>query len=191
VELHRRAGPFTLVPLKGDRSSLVWVERKAQAERLLALPDADFAAEVEAVSRGWLGRVSDMVPRAGFPLSSLSAREYAGPRVALVGEAAHVNPPIGAQGLNLGFRDAAEIVRLVAQAHAAGEDIGGAGLLSGYTAARRGDILSRTVGVDILNRSLLSDLLPLQVGRGLGLYALGKAGPLRRAFMRRGIAPAR
>jgi 2-octaprenyl-6-methoxyphenol hydroxylase len=108
----------------------------------------------------------------------------------LVGEAAHVTPPIGAQGLNLGFRDVAEIVRLAGDAQAAGRDIGGAEMLSAYTAARRGDIMSRTFGVDILNRSLLSGFLPLQLGRGAGLYALAQWGPLRRAFMRRGIAPA-
>jgi 2-octaprenyl-6-methoxyphenol hydroxylase len=116
-------------------------------------------------------------------------REYGGSRVALVGEAAHAVPPIGAQGLNLGFRDVEALSALLAAAKRQGDDTGGDKLLRDYTAARRGDIVSRTFGADVLNRSLLSGFLPLQAARGLGLYALGAIGPLRRAFMRRGIAP--
>ncbi len=136
-----------------------------------------------------LGRVSDVSERARFPLSSLAVREYGRTRVALVGEAAHVTPPIGAQGLNLGFRDVEALLGLLAAAKEKKEDLGSDELLRSYSAARRGDIMSRTVGADILNRSLLSDILPLQAARGLGLYALGSIGPLRRAFMRRGMAP--
>jgi len=107
----------------------------------------------------------------------------------LLGEAAHILPPIGAQGLNLGFRDVETLLELLAAAKEKREDIGSGDLLRAYSAARRGDVMSRTVGTDILNRSLLSDFLPLQAARGLGLYALGSIGPLRRAFMRRGMAP--
>lgn len=191
IEIHRAAGPFTLVPLPGGRSALVWVERADEAQRLAALPDDAFAQEAEAVMRGRLGRLSDVAERGTFPLSALAARDYGRRRVALVGEAAHVTPPIGAQGLNLGFRDVEAIVRLAAEARDANRDFGGEDVLSAYSAARRGDILSRTAGIDLLNRSLLSDFLPLQIGRGLGLYALGTIGPLRRAFMRSGISPAR
>ena len=189
IELHRAAGPFTLVPLPGKRSSLVWVERHSEADRLLALDDAAFAAEVEKISHLALGRVMELSERARFPLSSLAVREYGRSRVALVGEAAHVTPPIGAQGLNLGFRDVEALAGLLASARERGADIGGDDVLREYSAARRGDVVSRTLGVDILNRSLLSGLLPMQAARGLGLYALGTIGPLRRAFMRRGIAP--
>jgi 2-octaprenyl-6-methoxyphenol hydroxylase len=190
IEIHRPAGPFTLVPLPGKASSLVWVERKVEAERLLGLADAEFGYQVEKVSRLALGRVLTIEERARFPLSSMAAREYGRNRVALVGEAAHVTPPIGAQGLNLGFRDAEALVKLLKDARDKGGDIGSDEILRQYSAARRGDVLSRTFGIDVLNRSLLSGLLPLQVARGLGLYALGTVGPLRRAFMRRGIAPA-
>ena len=189
IEFHRSAGPFTLVPLPGNASSFVWVERKNDAERLLALDDADFALEIEKASHLALGRVSSVSERARFPLSSLAVREYGRTRIALVGEAAHVTPPIGAQGLNLGFRDVETLVGLLAAAKEKKEDIGSHDLLRSYSAARRGDIMSRTVGADILNRSLLSDILPLQAARGVGLYALGAIGPLRRAFMRRGMAP--
>ncbi len=189
IEFHRNAGPFTLVPLPANASSFVWVERKGEAERLLALDAAGYAREIEKASHLVLGRVSNVSERAGFPLSSLAVREYGRSRVALVGEAAHVTPPIGAQGLNLGFRDVEALVGLVAAARERKDDIGSEDLLREYSAARRGDIMSRTFGADILNRSLLSGFLPLQAARGLGLYALGAIGPLRRAFMRRGMAP--
>jgi 2-octaprenyl-6-methoxyphenol hydroxylase len=190
IELHRRAGPFTLVPLTGNSSSLVWVERKGEAERLLSLEATQFGEEVENMSRLALGRMFDLAEPAPFPLSSLVAREYGRSRVALVGEAAHAVPPIGAQGLNLGFRDVEALSGLIASAKEHGGDIGNENLLREYSAARRGDIVSRTLGVDILNRSLLSGFPPLTAARGLGLYALGSIGPLRRAFMRRGIGPA-
>lgn len=190
IEFHRSAGPFTLVPLPGSESSFVWVERKAEAERLLGLDDAGFAREIEKASHLALGRVSAVSERARFPLSSLAVREYGRARVALVGEAAHVTPPIGAQGLNLGFRDVETLLRLLTEAKGRKADLGSEDLLHDYSAARRGDIMSRTFGADLLNRSLLSSFLPLQAARGLGLYALGSIGPLRRAFMRRGMAPA-
>ncbi len=190
IEFHRQAGPFTLIPLPGNRSSYVWSERSPGAERLLALGDGEFAAEAEKASRFALGRIFDPTERAAFPLSSVVVREYGRARVALAGEAAHTAPPIGAQGLNLGFRDAEELAALAGEARSRGEDIGGDKLLRAYSAARRGDIMTRTLGLDLLNRSLLSGFLPLQAARGLGLYALGTIGPLRRSFMRRGIAPA-
>ena len=189
IEFHRSAGPFTLVPLPGNSSGFVWVERKATAEALLALDDQEFAREIEKASHMALGRVFDVSDRARFPLSSLAVNDYGRLRVALVGEAAHVVPPIGAQGLNLGFRDVETLLGLLAAAKEKNEDLGSDTLLRAYSAARRGDILSRTAGADILNRSLLSNFLPLQAARSFGLYALGSIGPLRRAFMRRGMAP--
>ncbi len=190
IEFHRHAGPLTLIPLPGNRSSLVWSERTSEARRILALDDPAFCTGLEKVSRLALGRISDPSERAGFPLAFLLVREYGRSRVALAGEAAHAAPPIGAQGLNLGFRDVEALMRLVGDARAAGEDHGGDKLLRAYSVARRGDIMSRTLGLDLLNRSLLSGFLPFQAARGFGLFALSTVGPLRRAFMRRGIAPA-
>ena len=108
----------------------------------------------------------------------------------LAGEAAHVIPPVGAQGLNLGLRDAATIAELAADASRTGRDPGGADVLARYERMRRADVEGRTLAVDLLNRSLLTDFLPVQSARGLGLYALQKVGPLRRAVMREGVAPA-
>ena len=109
--------------------------------------------------------------------------------MALIGEAAHVLPPIGAQGLNLGLRDAATIGELVVAAHRDGDDVGGAELTARYDRMRRADVSSRGLAVDWLNRSLLTDFLPVQGARGLGLYLLDRIGPLRRAAMREGVMP--
>lgn len=190
TEFHTPNGPFTLVPLPGDRSSLVWVLDPGAADALAALDDAALAAAVEKASHSILGKLSVEPGRGLFPLNVATARCFARNRIALVGEAAHVLPPIGAQGLNLGLRDAATIGELVVAAHRDGRDIGADDLLSRYERVRRADVDSRTLAIDLLNRALLSDLLPLQGVRGLGLYLLDQIGPLRRAVMREGIAPA-
>jgi len=191
TEFHRPAGPFTTVPLPGQASSLVWVERPEEATRLAGLDDDAFKAELETRLMGLLGQVSTIGPRALFPLSGLTADRYGAKRVALIGEAAHVIPPIGAQGLNLGLRDAATLAECVARARAKGSDIGGEGVLASFSAARRLDIASRIYTVDVLNRSLISTLLPVHLARGLGLFALKSLGPLRRAVIREGLQPTR
>ena len=119
-----------------------------------------------------------------------TARSFGRNRVALIGEAAHLIPPIGAQGLNLGLRDAATIGEFAVAAHRDGGDPGTPELLARYDAHRRADVNSRSFAVDLLNRSLLSDFLPVQGARGLGLYLVDRIGPLRRAAMREGVAPA-
>lgn len=188
-EFHGRAGPFTTVPLPGRSSSLVWVERPGEAKRLMTLPEPRFAEEIESRTHGLLGSVSAVGPRAAFPLSGLTADILARHRIALVGEAGHVIPPIGAQGLNLGFRDAAALADHVGNALADGRDPGDAVVLEAYGRSRRGDVATRTVAVDLLNRSLVSGFLPFQAARGLGLHLLNRLGPLRRLVMRQGIAP--
>lgn len=189
TELHRRAGPLTTVPLTGDWSSLVWVEAPEEAQRLMAADDVTFASELEGRVGDVVGAVTAIGPRAAFPLSGVVAEPLAQRRIALVGEAGHRLPPIGAQGLNLGLRDAAWLADLVADAMADGRDPGGDAVLAAYDAARRGDVKSRAVAVDVLNRSLLAGLLPVDVARGAGLAALKSLGPLRRLVMREGVAP--
>lgn len=189
TELHRRAGPLTTVPLPGRRSSLVWVERPEVATGLMALDDTGFAAALERELGGALGPISDIGPRAAFPLSGLTAEPIAARRIALVGEAAHRLPPIGAQGLNLGLRDAAWLADVVADALTDGRDPGGDDELAAYCGARRSDVASRTLAVDLLNRSLIADLLPFDMVRAGGLAALSAVGPLRQFFMRQGMAP--
>jgi 2-octaprenyl-6-methoxyphenol hydroxylase len=189
TEFHRASGPFTLVPLPGLRSSLVFVTDPGDAARVEALPAAELAAEIERRAHSILGKIEVEPERGVFPLKVERARSFGARRVALVGEAAHVMPPIGAQGLNLGLRDAATIAELAAVAHQAGHDPGADELIARYDEMRRADVTSRTLAVDLLNRSLLSDFLPLQGARGLGLTLLQHIGPLRRAAMREGVAP--
>ena len=189
TEFHTASGPFTLVPLPGNRSSLVWVLDPADADTLAALDDSQLAAEIERAAHSILGKVTLEPGRALFPLTRARAGRFAASRIALVGEAAHVIPPIGAQGLNLGLRDAASIGELAIAAHRAGRDIGGDAVTDAYDRMRRADAGSRAFAVDLLNRTLLTDFLPVQGARGLGLYMMDRIGPLRRAVMREGVAP--
>jgi 2-octaprenyl-6-methoxyphenol hydroxylase len=190
TELHRRNGPLTVVPLPGSSSSLVWVETPAEAGRLAGLDDAAFRAALEERLQGLLGTLSDAAPRAQYRLAGLHAERMGQRRVALVGEAAHVLPPIGAQGLNLSLRDAAALAECVANAIERGGDIGSAETLAAYHGARSADVVSRTVSVELLNRSLLADFLPIGALRGLGLHLLANVAPLRRIAMRSGLEPA-
>ncbi|GGB45187.1 2-octaprenyl-6-methoxyphenyl hydroxylase [Roseibium aquae] len=189
TEFHRKTGPFTLVPLPGKRSSLVCVETAEGALRLGEMSDGDLALELERRAHSILGKFTIATRRQMYPLSGLNARSLAGTRVALIGETAHVFPPIGAQGLNLSMRDVATLVDMAAKARRAGRDVGGGEVLEAYERKRRADILTRTSAVDALNRSLLSDLLPFQLARSAGLYMADKVPFLRRILMREGMAP--
>jgi 2-octaprenyl-6-methoxyphenol hydroxylase len=190
TEFHYPTGPFTVVPLPGNRSSVVWVMDRAAATSLAEWDNATLAEEAERNAHSILGRFTIEDGRSLFTLVTATARQFAQNRVALVGEAAHLIPPIGAQGLNLGLRDAATIAEFVVGALRDGADIGGPGLLHRYDAARRADVGSRSLAIDLLNRTLLSDFLPMQGARGLGLYLIDRVGPLRRALMREGVQPA-
>jgi 2-octaprenyl-6-methoxyphenol hydroxylase len=190
TEFHAEAGPFTLVPLPGSRSSLVFVVDPADAPGLTALSDAEISAEIERRSHSILGKVEVEPGFATFPLVVEVARLFGERRVVLIGEAAHVLPPIGAQGLNLGLRDAASIAELVVAMSREGGDIGSPDLTARYEHIRRADVMSRRLAVDVLNRSLLSDFLPLHAARGLALFLTERIGPLRRAAMREGVRPA-
>jgi 2-octaprenyl-6-methoxyphenol hydroxylase len=190
TEFHTPSGPFTLVPLPGQCSSLVWALNPIQADEIAALDDADLSAEIERASHSILGKIEIEPGRGVFPLSVATAQRFGDNRIALVGEAAHVIPPIGAQGLNLGLRDAASIGELAVAAHRDGGDLGSAEVLGAYDKMRRADVGSRTLAIDLLNRTLLTDFLPVQGMRGLALYLIDRIGPLRRAAMREGVAPA-
>lgn len=189
TEFHTATGPCVFVPLPGNRSSIVWVAAPNEALRLSQLADDDLAREVEKRAHFHLGSVRVGPTRHVFPLAFEQAQRIAARRVALVGEAAHVLPPIGAQGLNLGLRDAQAIAAVVSDALLQGRDPGDDVCLDTYRHVRRLDILSRSAAVEIANRSLLSDLLPVQLARSLGMQALQTIGPLRRFAMRQAIAP--
>jgi 2-octaprenyl-6-methoxyphenol hydroxylase len=156
---------------------------------VMAGDDTEFLARLDARLHGLLGALSAPSPRASFPLSGLAVDVAGQRRIALVGEAAHVVPPIGAQGLNLGLRDAASLADCVADARARGDDIGGQAVLARYAAHRSPDVTARINGVDLLNRSLLLDFFPIQAARGIGLHLLANSAALRRAAMHSGLEP--
>lgn len=186
TEFHTETGPFTQVPLPGNRSSLVWVVKPETATDLAALEDATLSQRVEQQMQSMLGRVTVEPGRQIYPLSAVTPLRFARDRVALVGEAAHVFPPIGAQGLNLGIRDVDDLIVIACENRT---DPGAAKALAAYDFKRRPDILARSSSVNLLNMSLLSDMLPAQMARVAGLGVLGGFAPLRAFFMREGLRP--
>ena len=189
TEYHKPTGPFTTVPLPGRRSSLVWMERPERARELAGLPATELAREIQAQSHGELGLISDCAPAHVFPMRGLTAREFAKARVFLIGEAAHVVPPIGAQGLNMSLRDAALAAELAADAAQWGDDPGAEPILRKYDERRRADVLPRQGVIDVMNRSLLADLMPLDAARAIGIGMAGHVPFLRDLVMRQGLSP--
>ena len=194
TEFHTSGGPFTLVPLPASaaaphRSSLVWVMADEDARRRAALDNEDLAAEIERQSQSLLGAIRIEGEPGMVYLTRQIVPRIVARRLVLVGDAAHVFPPIGAQGLNLGLRDVEAIIACAVEARDAGRDIGGAEALGAYESSRRPDIAMRTGVVDGLNRALLARFAPLDFARGAGLAALAAVGPLRRFVMREGIGP--
>ncbi len=189
TEFHTPQGPCVFVPLPGNRCSVVWVQSTREAERLKAFDDDELADAAEKQSHSIFGWVEVEAGRHVFPLTIESPSQFASHRVALVGESAHVLPPIGAQGLNMGLRDAADIADIAANAMLLGEDPGSPQVLARYQSARRADVTSRQVAIDVANRSLLSDFIAMQSLRAAGMHLLGSFGPLRRLAMREGLAP--
>lgn len=188
TEFHTESGPFTQVPLPGNRSSLVWVMKPAEAEAASVLSLEDLSERVESRMQSLLGKVSVEEGVQVWPLSGMIARQFGKGRVALIGEAAHVFPPIGAQGLNLSLRDIMALAEIIASP--AGTPIP-ADAGEQFDRRRRIDIGSRTASVDLLNRSLLSDFLPVQMMRAAGLHLLSALPPLRSLVMREGVEPGR
>ncbi|MBZ5757978.1 MULTISPECIES: UbiH/UbiF family hydroxylase [Rhizobium] len=186
TEFHTESGPFTQVPLPGNRSSLVWVQKPDEAARNAARTPEDLSVLVEERMQSLLGKVTVADGVQVWPLSGMTAAHFGKGRAALIGEAAHVFPPIGAQGLNLSLRDIMALTDILCD-----NPQEAISPLSGdrFDRKRRADILSRTASVDLLNRSLLSDFLPVQVLRAAGLHVLASLTPLRNIVMREGIEP--
>jgi 2-octaprenyl-6-methoxyphenol hydroxylase len=188
TEFHTAYGPCVFVPLPGKRSSVVWVSQPREAERLMALSDEELSTAAEKQAHSVLGKMTVEPGCNLFPLAIEKPKRFAANRIALVGEAAHVVPPIGAQGLNMGLRDAADIADIVREAREHGDDLGSDAVLARFESARRSDVTGRTFAIDIANRSLLSDLIPVQAARAFGMHLLGGVGLLRRLAMREGLA---
>ncbi len=188
TEFHHKDGPLVVVPMQGKQCGLVWVEKPEESKRLMALEESDFCAALEQQTEGLLGKITHCSTRSLFPLSGLIAKTFAKDRVALIGHAAHVVPPIGAQGLNMGFRDSATVAQIIGQTHRQGLDIGSAKVLAQYDRARRKDVLARTFAIDTMNRSLISGAFPpVHLARGLGIHMLKNIAPLRKLVMRQGM----
>lgn len=177
-------GPLAILPLPGNRSSIVWSETHAAAGAIAALNDGDFLTVLRPRFGDFLGAISLAGPRFSYPLNLTLANSYIAERVALVGDAAHGVHPIAGQGLNLGLRDVAALAEVLILAARRGEDIGAAQVLDRYQSWRRFDSTSLALGMDSVNRLFSNDNALLRAGRELGMGAVNAIGPLRRRFMR-------
>lgn len=178
------AGPFAILPLKNNRSSLVWTERREDAERLLAEDPFIFEAELERRFGYKLGPIKVVGGRKAFPLGLTLARAFVAERMALVGDAAHGIHPIAGQGLNLGFKDAAALAETVIEAERLGLDIGSLSTLERYQSWRRFDTFQMGVTTDVLNRLFSNDVTPIRALRDFGLGLVDRMPALKSMFIR-------
>ncbi len=178
------AGPFAILPMTDNRSSLVWTEEKAKAPALLALDEARFNAELAKRFGAHLGDVRVTGPRWSYPLSFHIARDFVRPRFALAGDCAHGIHPIAGQGLNLGLKDAAALAEVLLDAARLGQDIGALDVLKRYERWRRFDSVAMAASTDALNRLFSNDIAPLRLLRDVGMGIVDSIGPARRFFMR-------
>lgn len=178
------AGPFAILPLPGNRSSIVWVERADLAPAIVAGDDDTFLAELRLRFGSFLGELGVEGRRFGYPLSLQVADRYTAPRLALIGDAAHGMHPIAGQGMNMGLRDVAALTELIVDALRLGLDPGSPEVLARYQRLRRFDNALMLAATDGLNRLFSNDLGPLRLARNVGLAAVDRLPPLKRLFMR-------
>jgi len=178
------AGPFAILPLKGNRSSLVWTEKRKDAERITALPDDEFHAELERRFGLHLGEVKALDKPRAFPLGYFVARFFIGERLALIGDAAHVIHPIAGQGLNMGLKDVAALAESIVDAARLGLDFGGPDVLERYQRWRRFDTMSMGLATNVLNFMFSNDLPFVRSIRDIGLGIVDRLPPLKGAFIK-------
>jgi 2-octaprenyl-6-methoxyphenol hydroxylase len=183
IEHFLPAGPFAILPMTGNRSSIVWTEDAALAPRILKLPDAEFAVELAARFGDFLGAIEPVGPRWSYPLSLMQAETYIARRLVLIGEAAHVIHPIAGQGLNVGIRDCAALAETIIDARRLGLDIGDPSVLERYQRWRRLDAVMLAGVTDGLNRLFSNTIAPVKLARDLGLAAVNRMPPLKRLLM--------
>ena len=178
------AGPFAILPLTGNRSSLVWTEKRAQAARIVALPDEEFHGELEQRFGLHLGEVKALDKPRAFPLGYFVARSFIGERLALIGDAAHVIHPIAGQGLNMGLKDVAALAETIVDAARLGMDFGQADVLERYQSWRRFDTMAMGVATNALNLLFSNESTLLRSVRDIGLGLVDRLPPLKGAFIR-------
>jgi 2-octaprenyl-6-methoxyphenol hydroxylase len=178
------SGPFAILPLTGNRSSIVWTETAREAKRMVELPDADFHDELEKRFGLHLGEIEVIGPRRAFPLGLFTARSFIAERLALIGDAAHIIHPIAGQGLNMGLRDVAALAEAVADAARLGLDVGGVDVLERYQRWRRFDTMTMGIATDGLNRLFSNHSDVLRLARDIGLGMVERLPPLKRMFIR-------
>lgn len=177
-------GPFAILPLAGNRSSIVWTERHEDAARIQALDDVRYLEELHIRFGDFLGQLRLEGPRFAYPLALTLARRFVDRRLALVGDAAHAIHPIAGQGFNLGIRDVAALVEVMVQARRLGGDVGAPDVLSRYEGWRRTDTMALVAATDGLNRLFSNDVAPVRLARDMGLAAVNRLGPVKRLAMR-------
>jgi 2-octaprenyl-6-methoxyphenol hydroxylase len=177
------SGPFAILPLKNNRSSLVWTERTSDANRLVAADDLIFEEELERRFGHKLGALKVVGDKRAFPLGLTLARSFIAPRVALAGDAAHGIHPISGQGLNLGFKDVAALAETIVEADRLGLDIGSINILERYQAWRRFDTFRMGVTTDVLNRLFSNDVLPIRIARDFGLGIVDRLPGVKSFFI--------
>jgi len=178
------SGPFAILPLTGNRASIVWTEKRREAERMVALPDDEFLYELEKRFGLHLGDLQVVGPKRAFPLGLFTARSFIGERLALVGDAAHIIHPIAGQGLNMGLRDVAALAEAVADAARLGLDIGAPDVLARYQRWRRFDTAMMGVATDGLNKLFSNRSDVLRFVRDIGLGVVERLPRLKQAFIR-------
>ncbi|AUH64892.1 UbiH/UbiF/VisC/COQ6 family ubiquinone biosynthesis hydroxylase [Paracoccus zhejiangensis] len=177
-------GPLAILPLPGNRSSVVWSETRANASAISALPDDGFLDVLRPRFGDFLGPIALAGPRFSYPLSLSLAETYIAPRIAIMGDAAHGVHPLAGQGLNLGLRDVAALAEVLVEAARRGEDIGSEPVLARYQGWRRFDATSLALGMDAVNGLFGSDNPLIRTARGLGMGLVSAVPQLRRGFMR-------
>jgi 2-octaprenyl-6-methoxyphenol hydroxylase len=178
------SGPFATLPLRGNRASIVWTEREADAKRIMGLDDAAFLRELERRFGYRLGRLALVGGRGAFPLRLMIARAFVAERVALAGDSAHVIHPIAGQGLNMGLKDVAALAEIVVETERLGLDIGALDRLRLYERWRRFDTVAMGAATDALNRLFSNDVAPIRMIRDFGLGLVDRMPFLKQFFIR-------
>jgi 2-octaprenyl-6-methoxyphenol hydroxylase len=184
VEKFMPNGPFAVLPLSGNRSSIVWSEKRSLVPMYMNMSEDEFTRELQCRVGTWLGAVRPITRRWAWPLGVMHAERYIDRRLALIGEAAHAMHPIAGQGLNMGIRDVAALAEVIVDQYRLGLDVGDPEALARFQRWRRFDNFSLITVTDGLTRLFSNDIAPLRLARDVGMAAVNRVPPLKKFFMR-------